>query len=368
MGTERDLANAEKGDVRRSYRSPPSAILFYYRLNHEASSITVPHARTGESTLPRRANESPEGTLLLSRPTEYSPTLVPLAAINEPSSLGSLCTHFKRFSSKMDYVNFLKATGERGEDLELLGALAGMDLPRLETFDLDSSTGSAREISFLARLGLLQDDGMSVHQYSISATDVDRIEEMKIQDPQNIFWPMLEYSIKKREGVPVDPAEFYINATRYSHYRNPLYTFYTNINRGMLTDPRKFYTAISIYADVPIIGTAITKALEDDIGSSGASDLTIAAIGDMMAKSQIDPHASTQIDGVTGVVLDYYLGRRLRAKAMKDPAALRSIRQEVREEFSLEKLGQALGELTALGEYTCDESHLRSFFQFAKKT
>ncbi len=364
-------------------------ILLYlaYSQNIPAPDDSKRTRESGELILPKR-RPSGKPSLLTADPVKVkeifaaaTERVMPRASpdpVASPPPAGSLCTFFYVVNSNLlspkdsnaFYMAFLASGSERDPGLELLHALIDLDTPRLETFDLDADTAPAREISLLARLGMLDGGGNSKNfaPASVSATDLGRIEEMKVTDPGNAFWPMLEYAIKKREGIAFDSDAFYEEAKTYSAYRNPLYSFYTDIRRPMLSDPNQFYASSMVYSRVPITHASFTKPFFSDVGKSPEWDASLGKLGNLMERSAEDPSVPVQMDGVTGVLMDAVLGRGLARKAAKLPATVRSVHDELSETFRGLQDTEEYRNLVKMNESkTCDEGKLLAYYRAVKK-
>ena len=362
-------------------------LYFAYSQNVPGPEDSKKNRQSGELILPkRRSSEKP--SLLSADPVKVKEIVAaaaervsPRESPNPFASLppaGSLCTFFYVVNSNLlspkdsnaFYMAFLASGPDRNPGLELLHALVDLDTPRLETFDLDADTAPAREISLLARLGMLDGGGNAKNfaPVSVSATDLDRIEEMKVSDPGNAFWPMLEYAIKKREGIAFDSEAFYEQAKTYSAYRNPLYSFYTDIRRPMLSDPNQFYASSMVYSRAPITHASFTKPFFSDVGKSPEWDASLGKLGNLMERSAEDPTVPVQMDGVTGVLMDAVLGRGLARKAANLPATVRSVHDELSETFRGLQDTEEYRNLVKMNDSkTCDEGKLLAYYRAVKK-
>ncbi|MBC7385444.1 MAG: hypothetical protein H7301_04665 [Cryobacterium sp.] len=139
-------------------------------------------------------------------------------------------------------MNALDPAGN-SEDVALFRMLLQSGGEKVRDADRELRSESAREISLLARLGVVgfATPNVAGPQTSIDPSDFSRVEKMSELDPSNAFWPLLKYRLLRDQGVPeAVRTDWLLEAAQSREYRDPLQSFYQALQSQTLDDPRKF--------------------------------------------------------------------------------------------------------------------------------
>jgi hypothetical protein len=341
------------------------AAMVWVFLENRIPDAELRRSRRGEGLiLPRRDSGSGTGLLAVTSPRPMtSPRTAPTTAARkvEPSAeistaARSLCELTARLpplsgdGSAQDEVliETLRQKFEDDPEVELFTRIVTGDIQGVENADRDFGSGKADEIALIARLGLLQGRGFdSVRVSSASRTDVEQLEEMRSREPQNGFWALVEYAVKKREGIPVDPFEAFAWATTPgTSYRDPVSDFYADIRKKTLADDQAFLSTTLLYARAPILSSEVLKYVRDEIEpideNSPAGEPTerspknelVYRVGETIHRSQYDPKTMTAIDGFTGTLYDALMAKRLMKRANGSSTNMAEEYTELRKRFA----------------------------------
>jgi hypothetical protein len=245
-------------------------------------------------------------------------------------------------------VETLRQKFEDDPEIELFTRVVTGDIHGVENADREFGSGKADEIALIARLGLLQGRGYdSVRVSSASRADVEHLEEMRSREPQNGFWALAEYAVKKREGIPVDPFEAFAWATSPgTSYRDPVSDFYANIRKKTLTDDRAYLSMTLLYARAPILSSEVLRYVRDEIepieensqagepAERSPKNELVYRVGETIHRSQYDPSTMTAIDGFTGSLYDALTAKRLMKRANGSTTNMAEEYTELRKRFA----------------------------------
>lgn len=330
------------------------ASLIYLWLVSRESIEEFRRGRTTAEVITLRRRPSPKPGFLseVSRPAVTASSVPPAPSFDSSSPCGILLGDTRDADSLFDIFT----EGSRSPENDLFRALNNHDWRAVAEADRFGGSPDMEGVALLARLGFIGDEE-EFPIASVDPIDIDRLAVMRASDPTNAFWPMLEVSLLKREGIPVEPARL-LEIAKLRNYENPLSNFYGGFREEALSDDRKYAAYTAIYRSAPILGVDFMRPFNEEAKKEDPEiNRVIAKIGKIIVASQL---SEGMPDGFRGNFFNAWQGQWLIQKAEhrtdKNHAAYRAL---------AEKFGIGSEDFVTIenGKSKCDLTHFHAYLE-----